>query len=628
MKWEFPSANNTGSHGLKSYQEQFKDNPMYSLAKEVCQNSLDAVNDETKPVIVEFNLCYMYSDDFPDKKGFLDVLDKCLKYNKDTYKRTESADFYRNAIRLFKGTDIPVLKISDKNTKGLQGSDNDDNSDWYNLVKAEGVSDKGDGKGGSFGHGKFATYACSGLQTIFYSTNAIDNKRAYQGVSRLSTFRNENNDKTLGIGYYGNENCNNVPGMFKLKGDMKPRQSGEYGTDIYIMGFNEYIDDWESKIVAAVIDTFFVAIHDNKLVFKIEDIEVNSETLQKYINDELISSYMDEDTKYSYEALAGNTNCVTFKGSIINPDDIELRIVIKNEPVPNHIAMVRMNGMKIYDRDRLPKSPYYGGVLLIKDIDTDAYFRSLENPQHNNWSADRAKDKVDEAKARITAIGRFIKDRLSEYMKDNQPSSIEISGLEEFLPDDIEEKQMEGKGKSSFEEEIKEKNARKKVDLKRTEKSVNRANTSEEEIVRVFKEQDNEEINPLVKPKDEDPIIKPNPLNSNPESKNFESLTKIVKATYSKVIYTGDTYTLAFNTTEKYSNLKIDLQISGETITSDDIKVVDAKVESSIFNRKKVIVNKNQLVVTKINPDETIKVTFKLESEEFWPIEVKYYAAK
>ena len=55
-KWTFPSANNTGTYGLRSYQEEFKDNPMFSLAKEICQNSLDAVDDESQPVVVEFNL--------------------------------------------------------------------------------------------------------------------------------------------------------------------------------------------------------------------------------------------------------------------------------------------------------------------------------------------------------------------------------------------------------------------------------------------------------------------------------------------------------------------------------------------------------------------------------------------
>jgi len=328
IKWEFPSANNTGSHGLKSYQEQFKDNPMYSLAKEICQNSLDAVDDENKPVVVEFELLYMFSRDFPDRNGFINVLNMCHKYNKETYEKTESAEFYRDALKLFKGTDMPVLKISDKNTKGLRGSDNDDNSDWYNLVKAEGVSDKGDGKGGSFGHGKFATFACSRLQTIFYSTNAKDGKKAYQGVSRLSTFRNENNDKTLGIGYYGNENCNNVSEMFKLECDNNVRKKEEYGTDIYIMGFNEYIDDWESKIIAAVIDTFFVAIHNKKLIFKLSGIELRHDTIEKYMNDELIASYMDEDTKYSYEALVDEKS-ISYTGSIINENDVELKIIIK-----------------------------------------------------------------------------------------------------------------------------------------------------------------------------------------------------------------------------------------------------------------------------------------------------------
>jgi len=51
---------------------------------------------------------------------------------------------------------INILKISDYSTIGLRGSDRIKGSDWANLIKAVGSSDKAGGAGGSFGIGKHA----------------------------------------------------------------------------------------------------------------------------------------------------------------------------------------------------------------------------------------------------------------------------------------------------------------------------------------------------------------------------------------------------------------------------------------------------------------------------------------
>ena len=62
-KWLFPSGS-VGITGINhSGIETFKDHPIPSLGREICQNSGDAVNDKDKPVIVEFHLfkiLYLY----------------------------------------------------------------------------------------------------------------------------------------------------------------------------------------------------------------------------------------------------------------------------------------------------------------------------------------------------------------------------------------------------------------------------------------------------------------------------------------------------------------------------------------------------------------------------------------
>ncbi|URI13759.1 hypothetical protein [Ligilactobacillus salivarius] len=56
-KWYFPGGKDLQMEsGSNASLETFKDNPLDSLAREICQNSLDAgIEGSNKPVRVEFN---------------------------------------------------------------------------------------------------------------------------------------------------------------------------------------------------------------------------------------------------------------------------------------------------------------------------------------------------------------------------------------------------------------------------------------------------------------------------------------------------------------------------------------------------------------------------------------------
>lgn len=67
----------------------------------------------------------------------------------------------------FKGP-LNVLRISDFNTKGLEGADTGDyKSSWGRLVKCNGASNQNSTAGGSYGIGKSASFLCSDLRTVF-----------------------------------------------------------------------------------------------------------------------------------------------------------------------------------------------------------------------------------------------------------------------------------------------------------------------------------------------------------------------------------------------------------------------------------------------------------------------------
>ena len=98
-QWAFPSAEHIGIKG-------FKDNPMYNLAKEICQNSLDTkVTEEFEnngqPIMVESKEFWIKPNEIPgnEKNEFKKVFEEELKYSEEYYENDKTVpDFYKNAL--------------------------------------------------------------------------------------------------------------------------------------------------------------------------------------------------------------------------------------------------------------------------------------------------------------------------------------------------------------------------------------------------------------------------------------------------------------------------------------------------------------------------------------------------
>lgn len=169
-KWYFPSNgygvfNGINDPGITTFTADITGH-VNSLVREVIQNSLDAVKDDDKPVVVEFNQFELSNVNFPEQTRFGNVLRECLEENKT---ESDVVKFFESAIRCFEAP-IKVLRISDFNTKGLEGAQtNDYKSSWGRLVKCNGASNQNSMAGGSYGIGKSASFLCSDLHTVFYS---------------------------------------------------------------------------------------------------------------------------------------------------------------------------------------------------------------------------------------------------------------------------------------------------------------------------------------------------------------------------------------------------------------------------------------------------------------------------
>ena len=289
-KWRFPDNNFTNENGLDtSDMETFKKDPVSSLAREICQNSIDAAYGE-KPVKVEFSLFRISRSAVPGINDLAKQIEICYDYKKDSPKEGPALKALKKSIN---SDNITCLRISDFHTTGVTGArQNQRETPFYNLTKGSGVSDKGGTSGGSKGIGKFASFVVSTTNTVFYSTRAIDQTCAFIGISKLRSTPIAGRDPdllTMGIGYYGSNN-KNYPILEELHIDNSfTRGETDFGTDVYIIGFNDF-SGWQSDIIAKVLESFMVAVVNGDLEVTVDGTTVNRDTVKDIIYSEAFQS--------------------------------------------------------------------------------------------------------------------------------------------------------------------------------------------------------------------------------------------------------------------------------------------------------------------------------------------------
>ena len=633
-EWMFPSVENIGMKGFNDIGEEFKDNPMFHLAKEICQNSLDTkvsayYKETNEPIRVEFKEFFMNPNQIPgnENRKLTEIFEEEFKFNKEYYKKDQTVpNFYENAMDLLYQYSIPCLRISDFNTPGLTGSDKETQSPWSDLTKNAGVSDKDQGSAGSKGKGKFAAFICSNIYTVFYSTMANDGLKASCGISRISSYKKQDNTITLGEGYYEEASkpireCLNLDPNFK-------RES--YGTDIYIIGFKNEAEDWKEKMVASIIENFFVAIIKEDLIVCIGDkYEISKTSMGNYIKDETINQYLSVDTKCYYEIMASSDHILQETYSMFEQDDITLLLKKDQEDIgsTNKVAVVRHTGMKILDLNYLPHLGLYHGILFMNGLQVNDYFRKLENATHSNWSADRVQDSLD-AKRKIKEIKDFVRETIKKLMAGTILEEVSATGVGETLPDEeefINDDQNPNKKESIKDEIVKtitiNEKTPKKIEDNRTKQ------TDEEKEIDLKIDEEGDIIKVTPNPNPDPPHPKPPQPNPYPYEENrYSKINKRLLTNKLRLINNEKTYKLIFSLDEDNPMIKITFEIYGESGTEE---VVLEKVKcrcNKIMGGKVYAENKdNYIIMKKVQKETLYTVDFEIDSEEKWTMEVKVY---
>ncbi len=630
-QWAFPSAEHIGIKGFNDIGEEFKDNPMYNLAKEICQNSLDTkVTEEFEnngqPIMVEFKEFWIKPNEIPgnEKNEFKKVFEEELKYSEEYYENDKTVpDFYKNALNILNSTSIRCLRISDSNTTGLLGSDKEIHSPWSNLTKNSGVTDKPEGSAGSKGKGKFASFICSELYTVFYSTKSNDGLDASCGISRLSGYKKSDETITIGEGYYEDDN---KPLKYCLNLDKNYIRT-TYGTDIYIIGFKNS-ENWKEKMCSAIIENFFVAIYKGDLVINIgEDFEISKNTIGELISNKSISDFLLLDTDCYYKILvAGDDEILSKSYSMFENDDIEL--LLRKDDIDindvNKVATVRLTGMKILDLNRLPRLGKYHGILFMKGLKVNDYFRKLENATHNNWSADRVQNSS-EAKDKIKELKNFVTKSIYDLMAGNILDEVDATGVGETLPDEDEISDSNDNAlNESVENEVVKTIEIKEIPIKKLKKNEQKTNGDDIDSPALEPDEDGD-INKTGEHSGHNTPPNPNPIPS--KEYKYSEVNKRLIPSKLRLTANLERYELTLEVNRDEKILKIDVEIYGES-SNEKVKFKNVKCFTENVLIKHNIAtetNQNSIILKNLKKENSYKIQFAIDSDGIWPLEVKIY---
>lgn len=450
--WRFPILDNGPKQGINdSGIATFKGSDLYNnLAREICQNSLDAMVDGQSHVIVEFNSLQVRKADYEPLLGLEQVFRDCRAYWQDKME-PKLKSFLEEAESKFSAECIDFLVIRDFNTTGLSGARASvhDDTVWQALTHSNGVTKKRSGSGGSYGIGKNAPYACSSFRTVFYNTYAQeDNTKAFQGVARLITHF-QNGEATQGTGFYHNATAQTPIFEEDTCAFRDLFKRDEFGTDVIVAGFKKTAT-WEEDIEKAIISNFFVAIANKTLVVRIDSLELNAANLADRIKYYAAKEKQSKDREKRittilefYEAITNPDFAVP--GSIIEPNDV-LLCIKKDDNFSKSIAQMRSIGMVIRTRHHNIYTRY-AAVMVVQPGKLNNLLKDIEPPTHDKWDPGIAEDNpsiYDDAVRYYRNLIRWMNDTVADCCRSETPDEIDLDVAKAYLPFDEDDKSLGG----------------------------------------------------------------------------------------------------------------------------------------------------------------------------------------
>lgn len=464
--WKFPFLNDGTREGFNvAALDMFKSERLQALVREMIQNSLDARDDKSHPVVVRFTL---HDENTLDSTGFNELrkyFDAALRIE-----RTEDGRaFYRRAIEQIDDGAVVMLGVHDYNTKGLTGPTYDPPSDpqsgpWLALVKGAGMTFKDSNAAlGSFGHGSRAPFAMSELRTLFYFSRISVNgslEARFQGKSILQSVPLNNitgdDEWSVATGYFGRrEKClpltdDEIPSwVIGARPEPTPAQPS-VGTSIFIpepfdVGAADLL--W-AQVKLAIVANFYYAVLKQKLVVYLDTEVITSDNIGDMF-DEVEQLLLDQDLQTTDKVMERFESARTVRhheneGVLqldgFGPVDWHLRL---DGIIGRRVGVARGNGMLITRRaEKLQvfpgMRPFDLFVCVVGDQGSEI-LRKLENPEHTEFAFDRINDPEERKRAEVgyRQFTDAVRELIREHASIAKVESENVDDLDDFFRADF-----------------------------------------------------------------------------------------------------------------------------------------------------------------------------------------------
>ena len=434
--WKFSAIPGIEESTFNKVLERFYDLGIAGLVRENIQNSLDGkIPGETKPVIVTIRTGKVNKKDIPGLDDIKERIECLVGHNSYT---KETISHMKNKMNQ---GEVDFISFEDYNTKGLRGAKNGQSykaeDTWGIYAYNKGVhSEEEDSslekaRGGSHGIGKIASNAASELHMMYFANCDEEGNKHLGGTVQLVEHKYK--DKYYrSTGYF-----TDIKKIENKEERFYPYENTFHeifskntrGLKIIIPFLREQFNN-EVDIIKSICDSFFIAILENKLEVIVNDKNINSKTIKKYINDKKYYIQEISEIKEEFTPLYLNTY-LTNKPSLIKIKDYDHEYSFKlyfdyNEAITKgRMAIVRTIGMKIEDKKiKNNVNKPFNAILIPETISEDAFLKSLENESHTQLSFEHIKDQKlqKNAKRFINNISKEIAKIIENEIKKSNPT--------------------------------------------------------------------------------------------------------------------------------------------------------------------------------------------------------------
>jgi hypothetical protein len=449
--------------------EHFRGDPLRSLAREVCQNSLDA-SASGDPVEVVFRVYERPTAEIPNLAELKMAVSRCREA---AGADTKAVSLFKEAAALLEKQKIIILEIVDSNTTGIRGPATK-GTPYFSFMKARGLSVKDSHTAsGSYGIGKNAPYAVSGLRTVFVSTVYKEEstekfQQLTQGKAVLMSHYDASGQQVhQGTGYWGRiDGCLPVfdicpcSWLMRTNRPLSDRTHSDAGTKLSILAFNGG-KHWKKILASAVAANFFGAIHQGKLVVRLEDDKDPMRIDRKSIPDIFIDKAIrDALAEHSDTGLEHFDYCAKYLETLRQPEHThstnqkhlkvcELRLTV-SENLPKRVCFLR-NGMFITDSLEISglksfaEFKEFSAVFECVSEEGNSLLREMEPPRHDDFESERLSvDRKQKGEQALKELAKWIREELKKHAKDEVKEITTLDELRDFLGDESDQ----GSGKA------------------------------------------------------------------------------------------------------------------------------------------------------------------------------------